>query len=140
MGLGLLASPILSGSASAGLITCAIDPVLTLSDGTQLQISATVNDDPSDIQSVTYEVHGPKGTAMTGLSFPNDPLSYLESVTYVPDGPAPKYSARTTVTTGLSGVTVSASMTATNPTSGSQGSGTVAGLSGQTMYLTIMPK
>ena len=62
-----------------------LDPYVALSDGSILQMSVHVVDDPTDVQNVTYVVHAPAGTRMVGMAFPNHPSSYLESVRFVTD-------------------------------------------------------
>src|SRR5438270_123024 len=85
LALSLAGGPLRPDHASAGLITCDLDPYVALSDGSILQMSVHVVDDPTDVQNVTYVVHAPAGTRMVGMAFPNDPLSYLESVRFVTD-------------------------------------------------------
>jgi hypothetical protein len=137
LALGLLAGPLKPDSASAGLITCDLDPYVALSDGSILQMSVHVVDDPADLQNVTYVIHAPAGTRMLGMAFPNDPLSYLESVQFVADSGPGQYSTKTTVSTGAQGVSVTAKTAAVNLLTGAVSLGSTSGTSGNPLNVAV---
>src|SRR5947207_893660 len=87
MGATLLAVGLAAGlsaplSALAGFTPCRTDPVVTLSNGVAITLSATVYDAPSDIQNIAYVIHAPAGTTVTSVDYLGDPYASLESVQF----------------------------------------------------------
>lgn len=116
--------------ASAGYVSCQTDPIVQLSNGTTIQLTATVFDAASDIQSVNYVLHVPAGVTVTDVSYGGDPLASLENLQVVPDNQNNNYNAFTTVTTGASTVGVVATMVGFDPNNGSAPTSVRAGLAG----------
>jgi hypothetical protein len=86
------------GTASAGLDACAGDPVLYLSNGTTLRITATIETNVSNVSSIDYTVHLPKGvTVVRTVKAGNPAVSRLENVAVKNDSKA-GYKSETLVT------------------------------------------
>src|SRR4051812_28362382 len=81
--LALLGAP---GHASAGFGTCRGDPIITLSDGTQVTLTADIGLDVSRVHELQFTPHGPRGTHVTAIRYP-DPFGAPETVDYAADAP-----------------------------------------------------
>src|SRR5438128_12259453 len=61
----LLARSLIAPDTHAAVGGCRSDPVVTLSNGYVLDLSAVVNDTATDVQQVSYTLHAPVGTWVT---------------------------------------------------------------------------
>lgn len=95
--LGLLAFIGLTVPAFAGLSVCRADPILVLTDGTQLQLTASISSDPSVVQQITYTVHAPQGTALRQVTYTGGALLGKETVAFYADQAARSFTMATTV-------------------------------------------
>lgn len=57
----LFATPFMPTAAHAQIGGCRSDPTVTLSNLAVVDLSASINDSLSDVRSVTYVLHVPKG-------------------------------------------------------------------------------
>ena len=94
----LLARSLIAPDTHAAVGGCRSDPVVTLSNGYVLDLSAVVNDTATDVQQVSYTLHAPLGTWVmsevdTSLLGPRDTFQFYA------DEPPNTYSAGTKVTT-----------------------------------------
>jgi hypothetical protein len=112
LALSLLGGPLLSGHAAAGLITCGTDPQIVLSNGKIVNMAVTIYDQASDVQNISFVLHGPAGTSVTSVVGDNN-FAGLESFQYVPDSSPYMYVSDIQVTTGTS-TTATATTTITN--------------------------
>jgi hypothetical protein len=134
----LLASLTLPQRAAAQGGGCRTDPVVYLSSGRAVEISAWVSDDRSDVYGAAYTVHVPVGTLVTRVQYTG---GVPESVTVYADAASSTYRTETTVTTGA---TVSVSATSRLSATG-QGDGdrrvldteSVSGVSGQALAVSL---
>lgn len=90
--------------AHAALGTCAGDPIVVLSNGVAVDLSATVNDDLSDVQQITYILHAPAGTHVVAILS----LGPREVLHFVADNTPVGYDSVTRVSTYTPGVAVTA--------------------------------
>ncbi len=128
--LALILSGLVTGSAKADMIRCRADPLVLLSDGTIVDISADVSTLLFNIKSVDYVLHIPAGlSAVITLSTPNWPTT-IEHFTIYADNPPGTYSSYTTVVT-KSSVAVTANMVV------NQNMDSVDGFSGDALYLSL---
>lgn len=104
----LLVAPLLTQGTHAAISYCRTDPVVSLSNGAVVTMYADTYDVLSDIKSVSYVLHGPVGTTVTGVTY--DQYGYLEHFQYYADESSGLYQTGTVVTSGNSsaGVTVNA--------------------------------
>lgn len=126
-----------STSAHAQLAACRSDPVVTLSNLAVIDLQAGISDSLSDVKSVTYVVHGPKGTSKLAVVNTDTLIGLKESVSYVADDSSGTYDVYTTVYTGQSGVAVTAYTTVVSPLGLTLSSPTVSGKSGQTLHTHV---
>lgn len=112
----LAAGPWTAHPAGATWSSCGGDPIVWLSNGDKITMQVTINDAATDIQNVTYLVHGPVGTTVSQITYTGGALSGLESVQFVADDPSGTYDTTTLVTTGTAGITISGETTV-NPQS-----------------------
>lgn len=139
--LGLLGSPLISHSAHAQIGPCRDDPVVTLSNLTVIDLSASINDNVSDVRGIVYTVHAPAGTSVLSVVDPSSVSSLLgpnDVVKFHADDSPGRYDTYSVVSTGLKDISVSATMALSSPLSlFSLGSSTAYGFSGQSLHTTL---
>ena len=128
----LLTGPLAPGEAAAGFGGCRTDPIVLLSNGTMVALTATIQDDPTDIRGITYRLHVPSGVSADMVVYTGGALQGIEAVDVVADNAAGAYDTDTLVSTAASDIPV----TATMMTSGA-GSASISGSSGQTLHLHL---
>ena len=111
---GLLASPL---SAHAAL-SCRADPIVTLSNGRQVQMSDLIFDATSNVSKVAYTLHGPVGTTVKSVSYANTDPGIVETFQYVADNQAGDYDSYAAIYDKTPQVNVQYYTTATNTTTG----------------------
>src|SRR5579883_3268907 len=106
--LSLLGVALMPRSAYA-IQGCFHDPLVTFPNGITVDMHAWTGDAASDVQHISYVLHGPKADAGSGYSivYP-DGSGPVSSFTYVTDGQAHQYYADVTVTTTTPSVPVTA--------------------------------
>ncbi len=98
----------MTAPAYAAASVCRTDPVVILTDGTIIDISASIDTPLFNLQHVTYELHGPVGSrVLLVLRTPNLPNT-TESFQFYADGPADQIETDTLVTTSTSNAGVTA--------------------------------
>jgi hypothetical protein len=112
-----LAGSFEAGKASAQISICRADPIVRLSNGATIDLSASIGDSSSDVQHVSYVLHAPAGTSVTHVTFTGGPFAGRESLAFYPDDPARTYDTDTVVTTGHTGVAVNATTAVHSATS-----------------------
>lgn len=94
--------------AHAGELRCMSDPVVLLSDGTVIDLTATVGTELWNVKSVEYTLRIPAGTfPIAVVRTPNWPTT-VETFRIVADQPTGRYDASTIVKTRPRGVDVQA--------------------------------
>jgi len=81
---GVLASLLSAPHHAHAAAACRADPIVTLSNGLVVHLSATVYDAPSDITGVAYTMHAPVGTSVVSVVYPPRPEQHP------PDVPVPR--------------------------------------------------
>ena len=74
-----------STSTAFGITGCRSDPLVTLSNGMQVRLTATIMTDPSQVSNVAYTLHVPQGLSVTSVQYDNGPLP--ETFNWVADKP-----------------------------------------------------
>src|SRR6266545_3748564 len=114
---GLAMSEPLAPAAEAAAAGCRSDPVVTLSDGTILDVTAKINTDVSNVREIHYVVHGPRGvTLVSAISTPTLGFEGKESFIYYDDAAPNQYITETLVQTTYNRVSVTAYTTFANVT------------------------
>jgi len=111
LGASVLATVLLAGlvaphMAHAQVSGCMADPVVSLSNGTQLDLFASIDDSSQDVQQVTFNVMVPRGAQV--VAYTPGLLGSKQVVNVHPVGGPHSYTTRTLVTTQASGVHVRA--------------------------------
>jgi hypothetical protein len=133
---GLLASPL---SAQAAL-SCRADPIVTLSNGRQVQMSDLIYDSASNVSKVAYTLHGPVGTTVTSVSYANTDPGIVETFQYVADNGAGNYDSYAAIYDNTPQVNVQYYTTVTNTTTGaslSQSAQTHLSASGAVLHIHL---
>lgn len=97
--------------AAAG---CRTDPIVTLSNGVVVHLSATINDTPSDVTGVAYTLHAPIGTSVVSVVYPPDPNNIPQTFQFYADNPAFTWDSYTNANTLTSGISVIATAEVNN--------------------------
>ncbi len=85
--------------AFAGFVACRADPIVWLSNGQSIQITATINAAESDVSTIVYTVHVPVGTTITRVVYNGGGLGRKERVILVDDQAPNQYWTDTVVDT-----------------------------------------
>lgn len=116
---GLTISGLLSPAAQASVAGCRSDPVVILSDGTILDVTADIGTAVSNVSEIHYVVHGPRGVKLVGaISTPTLGFRGKESFSYYDDAAPKQYITETLVQTTYDHVSVTAQTTFANTTIG----------------------
>ena len=108
--MALLASSFPWQSAAAALISCRSDPLILLSDGTIVDISADIDTLLWNVTEVEYVLHIPAGLQVVlAVSTPSWPTTLEHFVVYADRAPG-EFVSTTTVHTRNSSVNVTAHM------------------------------
>jgi hypothetical protein len=108
----LAAGPGLGLSAQADLVGCRSDPIVLLSNGVALDLSAAIDDTIGDVQQVSYTLHIPTGTFALAVIGTDGLMGLKESFSISADGAPHTYATDTAVTTLAPGVGVVATTAA----------------------------
>jgi hypothetical protein len=107
LGASVLAAVLLAGlvaphMAHAQVSGCMADPVVSLSNGTQLDLFASIDDSSQDVQQVTFNVIVPQG--VREVAYTPGLLGSKQVVNVYAHGGPHSYITRTLVSTQTSGV------------------------------------
>ncbi|HZU11835.1 MAG TPA: hypothetical protein VFB58_03270 [Chloroflexota bacterium] len=136
LAFALVGSPLLAPRANAELGACYSDPVVVLSNGVTLDLSATINDSESDISQVAYSIHAPAGISVNSITYTSGPLGPKEVFRLVSSGTSTTYRVATLVSTGTT-VPVDASVDAVTANSATLVS--MSGNSNQQIVVDVTP-
>jgi len=111
LGASVLAAVLLTGlvaphMAHAQVSGCMADPVVSMSNGTQLDLFASIDDSSQDVQQVTFNVTVPRG--VQEIAYTPGLLGPKQVVNVYPGGSPHSYITRTLVTTQTSRAHVTA--------------------------------
>lgn len=130
----MLASSLLAMNAQASITYCRSDPVVTLSDGTQITLFEDIYDTSSDVTGITYQLHIPVGLHVSSISYAGAILSKLQTITTTADENTGNFDAYTMVSTKTANISVIAYMSATSSAGTTTVSCQTSGHSGQTLH------
>jgi len=132
----LLVNPFVRPVAHASIGGCGSDPVVILSTGVSVDLSATIDDDAGDVRQVVYTLHAPVGTGVARWVGTSGPLGPKEVLHFLADTTPGHYDSGTLVSTTTRGVAVSAS-TLVIPVGTTPRSGSAAGTDQQTLRIHL---
>jgi len=138
LGASVLATVLLAGlvaphMAHAQVSGCMADPVVSLSNGTQLDLFASIDDSSQDVQQVTFDVTVPQG--VQEVAYTPGFLGPKQVVNVHPHGGPHSYITRTLVSTQTGGVHVTATTRAVGIGRTVLASGSHSGHAGQ--WITV---
>jgi hypothetical protein len=113
----LLGGPLAANSAHAA-VSCRADPIVTLSNGVQVEMDNTIYDDSSNVSKVAYTLHGPMGTTVKSVSYANSTPGIAETFQYVADNQRGDYYSYAAIYDTTPQVNVQYYTTATNTATG----------------------
>ena len=94
-------------TAEAGISTCRADPIVYLSDGTSITVTVDIATDVSNVRSIVYAVHAPRGMKMLRVAYTPFPgFTGKESLTFADDNPLRVFSTDTMVQTRFNNIRV----------------------------------
>ena len=128
---GLLAGLVAPHMAHAQVSGCTADPVVSLSNGTELDLVASIDASSKDVQQVTFNVTVPRG--VQEVAYTPGLLGPKQVVNVYSQGGPHNYATATLVTTQTSGVHVTATTRAVG--SGGTASASDSGHAGQ--WITV---
>jgi len=86
---GLLAAASPAPAAHAALARCGSDPIVYLSNGIKVDLTATLSTDRSDVKRIAYQLHVPAGAQVTKVVYTAGEIGRKEVVTVVNDATGP---------------------------------------------------
>src|SRR5258707_1134882 len=96
LGATLLASIGRVPAAQAATTTCRTDPIVILSTGIKVQMTATIADVSTNVQNVAYVLHAPRSTSVVNVAYATDNVSSIpQSFTFYADNPSGSYDSYT---------------------------------------------
>lgn len=134
LGVALLLFALASNSwlatgARAALTYCRSDPVVTLSNGTQVTLYEDISDSTTDVSKITYQLHIPVGAKVTSIAYTGAVPASQQTITVFADENLGNYDGYTVVATITPTINVTAYMSA-NATVSTH----TSGHSGQTLH------
>jgi len=114
---GLALSEPFAPRTEAAVGGCRSDPIVILSDGTMLDVSADIGTDVSNVREIHYVVHGPRGVHLiSAVSTPTLGFKGKETFAYYDDAEPKQYLTETLIQTTYDHVGVTAHTTFVNVT------------------------
>jgi hypothetical protein len=98
--LFLLITLLSAPGAQAAASVCRTDPIVWLSDGHKVTLSANIGTELSKVRHVIYTLHAPVGLTVTSIVHTAGGLGTKEVFYFYADQPAQRYTATTLVRTG----------------------------------------
>ena len=115
--VGLALSEPFAPISEAAVGGCRSDPIVILSDGTILDVSADIDTDVSNVREIHYVVHGPRGVKLVSRDqHTHARVQGKETFTYYDDAAPKQYITETLVQTTYNQVSVTAHTTFVNVT------------------------
>jgi hypothetical protein len=105
---GMITSLLVPQSVHAEVTICRTDPRVWLSNGKTVTLIASSNDAAGDVKSITYTLHAPVGTTVTRVVYTGFRFTGKETLRFFADKVTGRYTTDTVVTTGSSGIPVTA--------------------------------
>lgn len=128
----LLSMSLLVSPARAAAVGCRFDPIITLSNGDTVVITADIAAAPDDVKQIKYTLHVPARVTVTNVVYTGDGLGVKEKLSVKDDAPAGTYVTETLVKTDAV-VAVTATSSKDNL------SVVVVGLSNSTLRAVLAP-
>jgi phage gp46-like protein len=131
--LSFVAGPQSAFAASA----CRTDPILVLSNGAEVQLASSIGTEYSNVQSVVYTVHAPRGTFVLLTIYTDNPLGSKERVQFYADQPSNTYTTDTVVNTVRGNANVTATGLLVSALRITLARGNASGMTNQHIYMPL---
>jgi hypothetical protein len=136
---GMLALACAPGAGHAMVVGCRADPIVAISNGTQVQLYSDIGDASANVQQAAYVLHGPHGTTMVSVSYPSDGTASIpETFIYVADQAVSSYKSYATIYDANRGVSVVTYTVATNTANTKVQSQSVSSVANQTLSTLVV--
>jgi len=136
LGSAVLVAGVLGGAlaphAAHAAMGVGCDPIVTLSNGAVVHLTATINDSVTDITGVTYTMHAPVGTTVKSVVYPTDPNNIPQTFHFYADNSQGVWDSYTNAATKTAGVAVTATANVNNMATFS-----ASGLSNQNVHVHV---
>jgi hypothetical protein len=132
----VLARSLVAPHAQAGTGACTSDPIAVLSNGYALDMVATISDDASDVQQVSYTLNIPSGVSLVSWT-DTTALAPKDTYSVNANSSAGNYTVGVTVDTGTPNITVTASTTLVNATKVKVSANSASGHSQQQLWMHV---
>ncbi len=119
--------------AEARFSSCATDPLVFLSNGDWVQITARIQTDASNVRQVSYTLHAPSGVTVSRIVYTGGVFAHKETFAFLNDSDSDHYETDTIVTAHVSGIKV----TTTTALRAYQVSNSVSGFDQQHLRVTV---
>lgn len=133
---GAVAGQLSAIPSYAHITTCRSDPLVVLSDGTQLALTADIGTAEANVQRIAYTLHVPNGVSVRHVQFTQGGLGGREWFQVSADQAPWTYASDTVVYTHPHPVAVQASTTAKNLVHG-VAAGSASGTDGQHLAVHV---
>jgi hypothetical protein len=88
--------------AQAATSSCRGDPIVTFTNGLQLALSVSLDNDGSSVSQVVYTLHAPAGWSVKQVQYTGGPLQHKESFVFYNDESSYRFDAYTLVNASVS--------------------------------------
>ncbi len=95
---GLLLNVLAAPHPAHAAVGCRADPIVILSNGVVLDLSASLDADVAQVQSIDYTLHGPKGVGVVRAISTDGVVQYKEKFSYKDDSHGDDKAASTATT------------------------------------------
>lgn len=140
LGAGLLTAVLLAGAsgapAHAALVRCSSDPIVYLSNGMKVDLTATLATNRQNVERITYVLHVPAGAQVTKVVYTAGELGHKEAVTVLDDATG-AYTADSDAEIYASSAAVDVEMAVLDQSGGAKGQDRAAGQSSQTLVTQV---
>jgi len=124
--------------AGAHVGGCRTDPIVKLSNGNEVHLSATIYDSETNVSKVTYTLYIPTGVSVTGKTFTGGGFNGKESIGVYANNPAHTYTSSYVVGETYSNINVTDSSSLVySKTNKTLTTASGSGLTNQTLSLTV---
>jgi len=123
--------------ASAAISYCRTDPIVYLSNGMKLDLTAQFSARASDLRGISYTIHTPAGVSVDKVVYTRGALGHLESLNVVADNQTPTYDTSTVVSTSTPGDSADATTRLLDQTTSAQDSGEAVGQTNQSLRVHL---
>jgi hypothetical protein len=121
----------------AHVSSCRTDPIVKLSNGESVNLSASIYDTATNVSKVTYTLYIPAGVAVTGETFTGNAFTGKEALVVYATNPAGSYTSNYVVSDANSSINVTGTTSLTSARGKALATSSVTGLTNQTITVAV---